>query len=246
MNDKPLESVRDLLASLVGYVPTLLAGLLVLLLGLIVAWVGSKFVVRMLVVMRLDRVIGRLGWGQALQKGDLRHSLFEFVGTVFGVLVFLVFLDSAVTIWQLTVISRLLERLESLVPQLFTATIIMLVGGGVATAVSRAVQRALHQEEFGRVQLVSRIIRAAILMVAAAIALVQLQIAVGIVTGAFLLTFGALALGFALAFGLGSRRAVEAMWEERLRRRSREREGKTGTAQRSEGTPPAGGSDGNP
>jgi hypothetical protein len=36
------------------------------------------------------------------------------------------------------------------------------------------------------------------------------------VTGAFLIAFGALALGFALAFGLGSRRAVEIMWEKRL------------------------------
>jgi hypothetical protein len=39
---------------------------------------------------------------------------------------------------------------------------------------------------------------------------------VTIVTGAFLITFGALAVGFALAFGLGSRRAVESMWEQRL------------------------------
>ncbi len=49
-----------------------------------------------------------------------------------------------------------------------------------------------------------------------AIALAELDIAVVIVTGAFLIAFGALALGFALAFGLGSRRAVEIMWEKRL------------------------------
>ena len=40
-----------------------------------------------------------------------------------------------------------------------------------------------------------------------------------IVMGAFLITFGALAFGFVLAFGLGSKRAVELMWEERMRRR---------------------------
>lgn len=38
-------------------------------------------------------------------------------------------------------------------------------------------------------------------------------------TGAFLPAFGALALSFAIAFGLGSRRAVEEMWEERMRQR---------------------------
>lgn len=223
MNDKPLESVRDLFASLVGYVPTLLAGLLVLFLGLFVAWVGSKFLVRMLILTRVDRVVRRLGWGRALEKGDVRHSLFELVGTVFGVLIFLVFFDSAVSIWHLNVLTRLLEGLVVLVPQLLTTAIILMIGAGVAAAASRAVQRALHQERFDRAQLVARIVRAMIIVVASAIALVQLDIAAYIVTGAFLLAFGALALSFAIAFGLGSRRAVEAMWEERMRER-RERD----------------------
>lgn len=222
MNEKSLDSVRDLIASLVGYIPTLLAGLLVLLLGLVVGWVGSRFLVRMLTLLRLDRVIGRMGWGRALEKGDVRHSLFELLGMLFGVLLFLVFLDNAVAIWKLTVLSQLLERLVLLIPQLLTATVIMLAGAGIASAVARAVQRALLQEEFERAQLVARIVRAAILVVASAIALVQLDIAVGIVTGAFLIAFGALALSFVLAFGLGSRRAIELMWEERFARRRKE------------------------
>ncbi len=224
MNEKPLESVRDLMATLTGYVPTLLAGLFVLLLGLVVGWIGSKFIVRMLVLMRLDRVIGRMAWGRALEKGDVRHSLFELVGKTFGVLLFLVFLDNAVAIWKLDVLSRLLDRLVLLVPQLMTAGVILLIGVAVASGVARAVQRALQQEEFERAQLVGRIVRAAILVVATAIALVQMEIAVTIVTGAFLLAFGALALSFVLAFGLGSRRAVESMWEERYRRRQKERD----------------------
>lgn len=223
MNAQPLESVRDLIANLVGYVPTLIAGLMILVFGLVVAWISSKFFVRMLVVMRLDRIFARLGWSKALAKGDVRHSLFEILGNLFGVLIFVIFLDSAVEIWKLTMLSRLIERVVLLVPQFLSAAIIMLIGAGIAAAVSRMVQRALHQEEFGRAQLVARIVRAAILMVAAAIALVQLNVAVAIVTGAFLITFGTMALSISLAFGLGSRKAVEAMWEERLRRRQVEK-----------------------
>ena len=219
MNEKPLESLRDLMASLTGYLPTLVAGFLVLVLGLIVAWIGSKFIVRVLIVMRLDRVIGRLGWGRALQKGDVRHSLFALVGNICGVLIFLVFLDNAVIIWQLTVVSHLLGRLVTLAPQLFTAGVILMVGWGVATAAARSVQKALMQEEFERAQLMGRLVRTAILVVTVAIALVELKIAVGIVTGAFLLAFGSLCVSFVLAIGLGSKRAVEMMWEDRLGRR---------------------------
>jgi hypothetical protein len=224
MDERPLQSVRDVMSNLAGYLPTLLAGFMVLVLGAVVAWIVAKLVVRLLLFLRLDRVIARLGWGRALEKGDVRHSLFGLVGTACGVVLFLVFLDNAVVIWKLTVLSQLLEKLVLLVPQLITAGIILLVGWVAATAVSRSVQRALVQEEFERARLVGRIVRAAILVVASAIALVELDVAVAIVTGAFLIAFGALALCFVLAFGLGSKRAVEQMWEDRLRRRKEEQE----------------------
>jgi hypothetical protein len=224
MEDKPLESVRDVMSNVVDYVPTLLAGLIVLFLGAIAAWIVSKLVVRVLIFLRLDRVIGRLGWGRALEKGDVRHSLFGMLGGVAGVLLFLIFLDNAVVIWKLSVLSGLLEKLVHLIPQLITAGIILFIGWGVATAVSRAVQRALVQEEFERARLVSRIVRSAILIVTFTIALVELEVAVTVVTGAFLIAFGALALSFVLAFGLGSRRAVEKMWDDHIQQRKEQRE----------------------
>ena len=227
MEDKPLESVREVISNLVAFLPNLLAGLAVLGLGLVLAWIVSKVIVRILILLRLDRVIGRLGWGRALAQGDVRHSLFGFVGLVFGVLVFLIFLENAVVIWKMAVLSQLLDKLVLLIPQLITATLILLIGWGVATGASRAVQRALNQEEFAQARLVAQIVHTAVLVVAVAIALVELKIAVVIVTGAFLLAFGALALSFVLAFGLGSRRIVERMWEERLHPPDKKQEKKT-------------------
>jgi len=224
MNERPFESVRDVMTNVVGYLPTLFAGFVVLLIGAVLAWIMSKLVVRILILLRLDRVIVRLGWGRALEKGDVRHSLFGLIGTVSGVLLFLVFLENAVVIWKLTVLSQLLEKLVLLIPQLLAAAIIMLIGWGIAAAVSRTVQSTLYQEEFERARLVGRIVHAAIIVVASAIALVELDIARTIVSGAFLLAFGALALSFVFAFGWGSKRAVEMMWEERIRQRKEERE----------------------
>ena len=216
MPQKPLLSFDDIVADIGSYLPTLLFGLVVLVVGAVMAWLISKLVVRVLILLRLDRVIVRLGWGRALEQGDVRHSLFGLVGTVIGLFVFLVFLENAILIWKLTVLSELLQKLVAFIPQLITAGIILLVGWGVAAAVFRAVLRALFQEEFDRARLVARLVRAAILVFTCALALVELNIAVGLVTGAFLIAFGALALGFALAFGLGSRRAVEMMWEKRM------------------------------
>lgn len=222
MDQKPIESLRDVVGNITSYLPTLLAGLIVLVLGGIVAWIVARLVVRILIFLRLDRVIVRFGWSRALEKGDVRHSLFGLVGTILGFLVFLVFLENAIVLWKLTVLSQLLENLIRLIPQLIIAAIILLVGWAVAGAASRAVHRALVQEEFAQARLAAKIVRAAILVITCAIVLVEMDIAATIVTGAFLITFGALALSFALAFGLGSRRAVETMWEERFRGQNEE------------------------
>lgn len=218
---RAFESLQDVMGNLVGYLPTLFAGLVVLVLGAVAAWIVSVVTVRVLVFLRLDRVAMRLRWGRALEKGDVRRSLFSLVGTVFGVLTFLVFLENAILIWKLTVLSELLQRFVELIPRLILAFIILAVGWGVASGVSRSVQRALYQEEFERARLGARLVRWALLVVTCAIALVELRIAETVVTGAFLIAFGGLTLTFVLAFGLGSRRAVEQMWEERFRRARR-------------------------
>jgi len=63
--------------------------------------------------------------------------------------------------------------------------------------------------------------------VAVAIALVQLRIAVGIVTGAFLISFGALGLGFVPASGSAAACAVERMGDERFCQQQEARDGDT-------------------
>lgn len=223
MNTQPLESVRDVMSNIVGYLPTFFAGLVVVALGAVISWVVAKLVVRILLFLRLDRVVVRLGWGRALEKGDVRHSLFGLIGWVAGVLLLLVFLENAVVIWKLTVLSQLVKKLVLLIPALITAAIILIAGWGIATSVSRAVQRTLYQEEFERARLAGRITYAAIVVLAAAIALVELGIAREIVIGGFLIAFGTLGLSFVLAVGLGSKRAVELMWENRFRAGEQER-----------------------
>jgi hypothetical protein len=186
MNERPFESVRDVMANLAGYLPTLLAGFIVLVLGAVVAWIVAKLTVRILIFLRLDRVVTRMGWGRALEKGDVRHSLFGLLGTVMGVLLFLVFFDNAVVIWKLTVLSQLLEKLVLLIPQLIIAISILLIGWSIATAASRALHRALVQEEFERARLAGRILYGAILVLASAIALVEragLGVCVGVWAG---------------------------------------------------------------
>lgn len=219
MNEKSIESVRNVITNVWAYVPRLLGGLAVIALGCVVAWIVAKVLIRVLLVLRVDRVIARSAWGRALAKGDVRHTVFGAIGNVAGLLVFLVFLDDAFSIWRLDVLSGLLGGLVQRVPSILIAAIALAAGWAGAAAVGSLVRRSLAQEGIPHARLAAQLAGATIQVLAWTIALVELGIARAIVTGAFLIAFGALALTFALAVGLGSRRAVEAMWEERLRSR---------------------------
>ena len=214
MPDQPLLSLRDLLATVIDFLPALLSGLLVLLVGALVSWVAARIVIRLLIWLRLHRVVERLHWGTTFSRGDIRHALYTLIGALVGAFTFLVFLDRALVLWQLTVLSSLLERLVLFVPELLVATVILLIGAGVAAAAARSVRSALYEEELVRATLVARIVRAAILVLTVAITLVQLNVAPALIRSAFLIAFGAIAVTFVLAVGLGSRKAVEAMWED--------------------------------
>jgi hypothetical protein len=224
MNEQPFESVRDLVTTLAGYVPTIVAGLAVLLLGLLAAWAVSHLVVRLLVLMRLDRVMARLRWTAALESADARHTLFELAGTVLGIFIFLVFVANALVIWRLTVLSDLFTRMLLRIPEIVAAALILLVGWAIANLATRAVQQLLFREHFRRPRLVATLVRWVILVIAFAAALVELKIAVTIVTGAFLIAFGTIALCLALAIGLGSRRGIELMWENYFLRQRQDAE----------------------
>ncbi len=198
-----------------AYMPKLLAGLIVAAVGIVVAWIAARLIIRLLVFLRLDRIAGRLGTPKTFARGDVRHAFFSAVGGAVWGVIFLIFLDKAIQIWDLALLSRFLERVLLFIPNLLLALVILLVGWGVASAVARNVRRALYQEDLPRATLVARISRACVLIFATACALIQIGLAVKLVVIAFSMIFGALALSFVIAFGLGSRRAVEALWEER-------------------------------
>jgi len=219
VQQQPLISVRDVMSRVAAFLPSLVAGIVVLAIGLLAWWLVAKFVARLLIVLRLDRVLSRIGWGKALAKGDVRHALFELLGTILGAIVFLIFLDNAFVIWNLTVLSRLLESLVLLIPDLVVAAVIVIVGWVAGALAARSASRGLSRAGIPRAALAAQVIRTAVFVLSVAIALIQLDVAATIVSSAFLITFGALGLSFVLAVGLGSRRAVELMWEEVLARR---------------------------
>ncbi len=202
------------------YLPTLAAGTIVLLVGLLLGWLAKRALVRILVLMRLDRLAGgRSAWRAAIGKGDVRDAVYGAAGTAGGLIVVLVFLDNALQIWGLTVLSRMADQLIVYLPTLLLAAIIVGLGVALANALARRVESVLAREEVPRPSLVAGLAKSALLSVVGALALWELNFAREIVMAAFLIGFGAIGVAFALAVGIGSARAIQEGWSLLLTRR---------------------------
>jgi hypothetical protein len=213
------EPLGALVQRFTDYLPTLTAGLLVLLLGLVLAWLAKRAIVRVLIWLRLDRLAGRVGWRSAFGKGDARAALYDLLGNLVFVVVTLIFLDNALTIWGLQVLSRLLDSVVFSIPRIALAGLIVTVGITVSTAAAERAQDALEDEGLAHAGLMAKGLKAMLLAVVAALGLWELNFARQIVLSGFIIAFGAMGIAFALSVGIGSSRAIQRAWDELFQNR---------------------------
>ena len=205
-NQGPLARFSD---QVFAYLPTLAAGLAVLGVGVLVGWLVKNVVVRAMVWLRLDRLGGRTGRRAAFGKGDVRAAMYDLVGNVAMIGIVLLFLDNALQIWGLTVLSRLIDQSVFYLPNLGLVALIVAVGLLVSNLVGERVTHALEDEGFSRAGLLGRIVKAVLQAVVGALAVWQLGFARQIELAAFYISFGAIGVAFALAVGIGAARAIQ-------------------------------------
>ncbi len=95
------------------------------------------------------------------------------------------------------------------IPNVIAAILILVVAIAVAGAIAGGVAKLMGDTALGKI--VASTVPVLVLTIATFMALVQLEIAVPIVTGAFYIVLGAFALGAALAFGLGGRNSAQRL-----------------------------------
>lgn len=217
MQGQTPEPLADYGQRLTEYLPTLTAGFVVIAAGFAIGWVVKRLVIRILILLRLDRLGGRLGWQAAFAKGDVRAALYNLAGSLTMILIVLVFAENALQIWGLTVLSTLLGKVIFYVPNLLLVGVILGAGLTLVNSLSEQVMQRLEAERAPRPRLIAGLLKAALLAVVGAIALWQLNLAREIVLAGFLIAFGALGISFALAMGIGSAKAVQRGWEALLK-----------------------------
>jgi len=198
------------------FLPGLLAALLVVALGLVIAWLVKVVTRRVLVITRFDRLCDAWGATQALYRADILSPPSVFAARLLAWLVFLSFAMAGLSALDLKVIHQLASEFFLYLPRLFAAFLILLVGFVLGNFLSRAVLLAAVNANMPSPRGVSLMVKLLIAILSFAMALEQLQIAKSIVLAAFIITFGAVMLALAIAFGVGGRDVARQVLEKQF------------------------------
>jgi len=212
------ERLQASLAQLWDFVPGLFGAAVVLILGFLLAKAVQKGALRVLRRVHLNDVLRKGGVMQAVDRPGTHFNPTRVVASLlFWVVMFTVMLLAANAL-GLDSLAQVLSELVSYVPSVIAAIVIVILGivlGDVVAGLILAGTSSLHGGPT-----LARAGKGGVIILAVFMSLQQLGVATDIVTTAFAIIFGAIALALALSFGLGNRELageITRTWYERYR-----------------------------
>ncbi len=189
MNEKFPGLFVSLVDKFIKYLPDLLAGIVLVLIGWFLGWFVKRVIIQLAVILRLERFLIRFRWGRDFSKGDVRFGFYSFLGNIAFFIIFIIFVNNALSAWKLTVLSDLMEKSILFLPRIIIALILFGLGWLISVWASQAIQKALRREDIPRATLISKFIKGVLLLFFSAMALVELDIAREIVIIGFATVF---------------------------------------------------------
>jgi len=189
--------------------PALIGAIVVLLIGYIVARIVSKLVAGVSQRAGLDRTLHSGPGGSTVAKVVSRPSV--LLGTVVFWAIFLSAISLAASVLHIKALTAFVGAVWAYLPNVIAALAIFIIAGLIATAAATFARRVMGDTGIGRVVAVG--VPILVMTIATFMILNQLKIAPAIVTITYAALLGAIALGSALAFGLGGRDVAARMLE---------------------------------
>ena len=209
-------------AQLGVFVPSLLGSLVILFAGYLLAKLVEKGTARLLRRVRLNDMLERGGVMDAVERAGTHVNPSRVIANLLFWLVMFVVLVIAANALGFDSLANVFSELVSYIPSVIAAIVIVIVGivlGGFVGGIIMASAGGLHGGPT-----LARVGRVGIIVIAVFMALQELGVATDIVTTAFALLFGAVALALALSFGLGNRDLAGEITREWYQRYRAERE----------------------
>ncbi len=233
------QGIEDAWRDLTGFIPDLIAAIVVLLVGWFVARVIRKVVEKILQKINFDRYIDKSGLGAPIERAGWADS-----GKLLALLIYyglmLVVIQLAIGVFGDTAVNEAFDGLIEFIPKLFVAIIIVIITGVVANTVRGLVSAAVSHMDAGN--FISKAAFVAIWVIGAFAAIDQIEFAEDVVDTLWQTLAYSLGLIFVIKFGVGGIWAArDRFWPavyEQVTGAKEQLDSDTGSSASAESTPP--------
>jgi hypothetical protein len=200
-----LQAFQNVWQGTVEFLPKLIIGLIVFILGWLISSGIGKLVAGILRQISFDKIFERSGWRQALEGADIKVSPSEFVGAIIKWILVIVFLLVFVEILGFNEFAVFLTGVTVWLPNVVVAAAIFVVAIIVADILEKIIKSSVRKLEIKYTEVLGAIVKGAIYTFAIFAILLQLGVAESIINTLIMGFVGMFALAFGLAFGLGGK-----------------------------------------
>ena len=215
LNALQLEAITrpasNMLDTMLGILPNLFGATLIVTVAFVVGRVMAGLATNVLTGLGFNNILVRIGLSEQPTTGHRTPS--EAVGSLIITAILLFAIIEAAELLGLQLLAGLVADLTVFGGHLLVGLVVFTIGFYLANLAGKTI----HASNIPQASLVAKSARAGVLILAAAMALRHMGLADGIVNLAFGLTLGALAVAFALAFGLGGREVAGEELKEWIR-----------------------------
>ncbi len=198
----------ELLARFSEAAPKLLFALLILLLGRIVAGLVRRVVQRVLASLRVDRLAEQLNDIDIVQRTGMKIQISGVISQMVFYVLMLGFVIFATDMLGIPAITDMVRDVIDYLPALFSAFVLFLLGLFLADMVRGAVQTTCQSMGIPSAKMIGTAVFYFLFITIAVSALSQAKISTGFIASNLTVVIGALALAFAVGYGLAARDLV--------------------------------------
>jgi len=195
----------NLATAFAEFVPRAFTGLVVVLLGILLAKIAEKAIRTAFDKFHIDDLLERIGVKDVLGKLGLRQPPGQVLARLVYWMLVLLFTQSAAQAVGLAAISDAINAFFAYMPNIIAAVLVLMIGMVVSRFVGDAITRAAADSGVEFAPTLGRAASTLIFFVVAVMAVSQLRIDTQLVKSVVLVLLGGMAIALALTFGLGTR-----------------------------------------
>jgi len=196
--------------SFIDFLPDLLGGLLILIIGIILANILKRILVSIFNFFKLDRFFQQ---SKSIEKGEIKLWE-EIIAEIIRWTIIILFLIPTLQVWGLSESTIVLNQILFYIPNVIIAIVIGLVGLITSNLVANLVRRTIKSMGSSSANTLAVFTKTVIVFFTVLVVLSQLGVAQDIIRILFTGIIGMLAIAGGLAFGLGGKEIAKELLEE--------------------------------